>query len=99
MNIQYNEYMPTIEQIKAWILNKMKRKRWIGGRHTDIKNVRKGAPQNFYDQIDDSIKELIKEGTIILKITEYGKHVSLNPKLIKEINEFVQKHYTEKVFK
>ena len=91
--------MPTTEQIKAWVLNKMKRKRWIGGRHTDIKNIRKGAPPDFYVQIDDLIKELIKEGAIVLKITEYGKHVSLNPRLMKEINEFIQKYYTEEVFK
>jgi hypothetical protein len=90
--------MPTTEQIKAWILNKMKRKRLIGRRHTDIKNIRKGAPPNFYTQIDDSIKELIKEGVIILKITEYGKQVSLNPRLMKEINEFILKHYTEEIF-
>jgi len=90
--------MPTTGQMKSWILNKMKRKRWIGGRHTDVKNIRKGVPPNFYVQIDDLVKELIKEGIIILKVTEYGKHVSLNPRLMKEINEFVQRHYTEEVF-
>jgi hypothetical protein len=83
------------EQLKAWILNKMKRYRFIGGRHTDIKNIRKGAPPKFYSDIDDLVKELIKEGFVILKITAYGKHVSLNPGMMKEINEFIQRYYTE----
>lgn len=87
------------QQLKAWILNKMKRRRFIGGRHTDIKNIRKGAPQQFYSEIDDLLKELIKDGLVILKITEYGRHVSLNSKLMEEINEFIQKYYTKEIFK
>jgi len=86
------------ERLKAWILNKMKRKRFIGSRHTDVKNIRKGAPQEFYSEIDDHLKDLIKSGFVVVKITEYGKHVSLNPKFMKEINEFIQKYYTEEVF-
>jgi len=89
----------TKEQLKAWVLNKMKRKRFIGGRHTDIKNIRKGALQQFYSEIDDLLKELIAESLVILKLTEYGKHVSLNPGAMKEINDLIQRHYTEEVFK
>lgn len=98
MNIQYNEYMTTREQIKAWILNKLKRHRYIGGKHTDIRNIRKGAPPEFYSEIDDATKELIRDGIVVVKITAYGKHVSLNPRLMKEINEFIQKNYTEVMF-
>ena len=97
LNIHYIECMPAKEQMKAWILNKMKRKRFIGGSHTDIKNLRRGAPPDLYNQIDDIIKELVKENMIIIKITEYGKQVSLNPRLMKEVNEFIQKFYTEEV--
>lgn len=99
MNIQYNEYMPTKEQLKAWILNKMKRKRFIGGRHTNIKNIRKGAPPKFFEEIDSILGELIKKGVVLVKITEYGKHVSLNSRAMKEIDEFVKIHFTEEVFK
>jgi len=83
------------DQLKAWILNKMKRHRFIGG----IKNIRKGAPQSAYSEIDDLVKGLIKEGFILVKIAAYGRHVSLNPRLMKEVDEFIQKHYTEFVFK
>lgn len=91
--------MITDENLRAWILNKLKRHRYIGGKHTDIKNVRKGAPPRFYSQIDGIVNELIKEGIILVKITAYGKHVSLNPKLMREINELIQKRYTKAVFK
>jgi len=91
--------MPSKEQLKAWILNKMKRKRFIGGSHTDIKNIRKGAPQQFYSDIDSLLKELTREGFIILKITAYGRHVSLNVRAMKEINEFIQKYFTEEIFR
>ena len=90
--------MLTEEQLKGWILNKMKRYRLVGGKHTDIKNIRKGAPLNFYSEIDELVNELIKQGFIIVKVTSYGKHVSLNPRLLKDIDDFIQKHYTEETF-
>lgn len=91
--------MKTDNQIKAWILNKLKRHRYIGGRHTDIVNVRKGAPQKYYKQINKQVEKLIREGIIIIKVTAYGKHISLNPRLMKEINDFIQKYYTKTIFK
>ena len=90
--------MLTKEQLKGWILNKMKRYRLVGGKHTDIKNIRKGAPLNFYSEIDELVNELIKQGFITVKVTSYGKHVSLNPRLLKDIDDFIQKHYTEETF-
>jgi hypothetical protein len=90
--------MPTSEQVQAWILNKMKRQRLIGGKHTDIRNIRKGAPQQFYEQIDDELGKLIKEGLVSVKPTAYGKHVQLNPRALGEINERVRRHFTEQVF-
>ncbi len=86
------------EQLKAWVLNKLKRHRYVGGKHTDITNVRKGANPQNYSQIDDIVKDLIEAGSIFVKITSYGKHISLNPRLIKEIDEFVQKNFTQVTF-
>ena len=88
-----------IEQLRACVLNKLKRHRYIGGKHTDINNVRKGSDPKNYSEIEDIIKELIKSGNILVKITSYGKHVSLNPRLIKEIDEFIQRNFTEFVFR
>jgi hypothetical protein len=85
--------------LKAWVLNKLKRHRYIGGKHTDIVNISKGAPPKFHKQIDELVKELVRDGLILTKITSYGKHVSLNPNSLKTINEFIQKYYTDDIFK
>ncbi len=87
------------EWLKAWVLNKLKRHRYIGGKHTDMINIRKGADPKSYSEIEDIIKNLVKSGNILVKIASYGKHVSLNPRPIKEIDEFIQKNFTEVVFR
>ncbi|MBI2084037.1 MAG: hypothetical protein HYT70_00245 [Candidatus Aenigmarchaeota archaeon] len=86
------------EILMAWLLNKLKRHRYIGGKHTDTINVRKGADPQDYPEIEDIIKDLVKSGNILAKPTSYGKHISLNPRLIKEIDVFIQKHLTEVKF-
>jgi hypothetical protein len=89
----------TNEQIRAWILNKMRGHRFIGGRHTDVKNVRKGAPPKYYDIIDKQLDELRKNGMVVFYVKAGAKHVSLNQHMLNEINEFIRKNYTEKIFK
>jgi len=91
--------MTTNTQIKAWILNKLRNHRYIGGKHTDIKNIRKGTPPKFHFKIDKLMLELIKDGFITLSIKPYGKHISLNPYFSKKTNEFIQKYYTKIIFK
>ena len=84
--------------LKALVLNKLKRHRYIGGKHTDESNVRKGSDPKNYSTIEDILKSLIKSGHVLTKITSYGKHVSLNPRLIKEIDDFIQNHFTQVTF-
>jgi len=91
--------MTTDEQIKAWILNKMRSHRFIGGRHTDVKNIRKGAPQKYYDTIDKQLEELRKVGMVVFYVKAGTKHVSLNQHMLREINEFIRKNYTEMIFR
>jgi DNA-binding PadR family transcriptional regulator len=91
--------MTTDEQIKAWILNKMRSHRFIGGRHTDVKNIRKGAPQKYYDIIDKQLEELRKVGMVVFYVKAGAKHVSLNQHMLREINEFIRKNYTEMIFR
>jgi hypothetical protein len=91
--------MITDEQIKAWILNKMRSHRFIGGRHTDVKNIRKGAPPKYYDTVDKQLDKLRKNGMVVFYMKTGEKHVSLNQCMLKEINEFVKKNYTEVIFK
>ncbi len=99
MDIHNIEYMPTDEHLKAWVLNKLKRHRCIGGKHTEAKNVRKGAPPTCHEKIDDLLGQLIKRDRFVWaggKTRE--RHVSLYPHLLGEIDSFIRRHYVEAVF-
>ena len=69
--------------------------RW-GGRHTEIRNVRKGFPSHISGSkegqklIDKAIKELINDSWLLCKKSTGELHVSLNPRMKKEIMEFLK---------
>jgi len=62
----------------------------IGGKHTAIENLKKGFPKHVRGDVDDEVKELIREGFIIPKTTSYGLQVSLNPNMIPEIERILE---------
>ena len=78
------------EQAKGFIVKKMFQHGYIGGRHTDIENLKKGLPSHFKGLIKNIAKELIKEEIIISKHTSYGHHVSLNPRKREEIEKYLK---------
>ena len=78
------------EEVKAKILWRLYRRRYIGGKHTDINNLRKGFPKDKYDLVDEVIDELVREGFLLVKPTHYGKYVSLNPRRLKEIRNIIE---------
>ena len=90
--------MQTDDRLKAWILNKLKRHRLIGGRHTEDKNVRKGAPPACYEKIDELLEQLIKNRFVMATGKVHERHVSLHPRLLAEIDSFVRRHYVEVIF-
>ncbi len=67
------------EQLKGFIVKKLFQHGYVGGRHTDIENLKKGLPSHVKGDIKEAIQELIKEEILIPKPTSYGLHVSLNP--------------------
>ena len=79
------------DEVKIKILWRLYRHRFIGGKHTDIKNLRKGFPKDKYDLVDEAVNELIREGFLLVKPTHYGKHVSLNPRRLREIRSIIEK--------
>lgn len=68
--------------------------RW-GGKHTDIRNLRKGFPSCISSKkegqklIDKAIKELANDGWLLSKKSTGAIHVSLNPRMKKEIMNYV----------
>ena len=69
--------------------------RW-GGRHTEIRNLKKGFPSNVSNSkecqkfIDKVIKDLINDQWLLCKKSTGELHVSLNPRMKKEIMEFLK---------
>lgn len=61
----------------------------IGGKHTAVENLKKGFPSHRKGDVDDEVKELIRAGFILPKITNYGLQVSLNPRMIPEIERIL----------
>lgn len=69
--------------------------RW-GGKHTEVRNIKKGFPSHISNSkegqklIDKAIKELINDGWLLCKKSTGELHVSLNPRMKKEIMEFLK---------
>lgn len=78
------------EQLKGFIVKKLFHHNYIGGRHTDIENLKKGLPSHVKGDIKEATEELIKEEILITKPTSYGMQVSLNPRKREEIEKYVQ---------
>lgn len=79
------------DKVKATILYHLRRKKIIGGVHTPFDTLRRGFPSHLGREVNDSIKELIKQEWIITKPAPYGLQVSLNKDRLKEIEEFIKK--------
>ena len=73
--------------IRKAILKKLFRHRYIGGRHTEIRNAMKGFPPPLLKEVKEEIKNLIKEGYLLSKMSTGETHISLNPRKINEIRE------------
>ena len=69
--------------------------RW-GGKHTEVRNIKKGFPSHISNSkegqklIDKTIKELINDSWLLCKKSTGELHVSLNPRMKREIMEFLK---------
>ena len=71
--------------IKRAILKKLFRHRYIGGRHTEIRNAMKGFPPHLLKEVKKEIENLIKESYLLAKPSTGEIHISLNPRMMDEI--------------
>jgi hypothetical protein len=77
----------TIEKV---ILAKMYRHGYIGGKHTSEDNIPKSLPKHMHGDVKKTLKNLIRQGYIMPKITSYGLEVSLNSARISEIKQILE---------
>ena len=71
--------------IRKAILKKLFRHRYIGGRHTEIRNAMKGFPPPLLKEVKEEIQNLIREGYLLSKMSTGETHISLNPGMINDI--------------
>ena len=86
--------------VKKLILRKLIRSNIWGGKHTPISFVISGIPEIYRRNakgkkiIEKAVKELIVDEWILIFLKKTGKgseqHISLNPRKISEINEFIE---------
>jgi hypothetical protein len=76
--------------IEKFILAKMYRQGYIGGKHTSEDNIPKGLPRHMYGDVRKALKNLIRQGYVIPKTTSYGLEVSLNSARIDEIKQILE---------
>jgi len=79
------------EKIKATILFHLRRKKVIGGVHTPFDTVTKGFPSHIGKNVKKIAEDLIREGYVLKKITNYGLHIHLNKERLKEIEEIIKR--------
>jgi len=77
-------------QLKGFIVKKLFHHGYIGGRHTDIENLKKGLPSHVKGDVKEAAEELIREGILIPKPTSYGLHISLNPEEREKIEKYLR---------
>lgn len=87
--------------LKRLILQKLVRSNVWGGKHTPLDYVIKGVPEHYRNthqgkkKVENVLKELINDEWIIILAKRTGggsdSHVSLNPRKVSEIKQFLQK--------
>lgn len=87
--------MLTDDKIKGRIIRKLFRRGNWGASHTSFENLKKGFSQRDTGKqgskkVDKMGESLIKENLILSKPTGYGLEVSLNPKMIDRIQEYLE---------
>ena len=79
-----------ISKIEKTILQKMLFGCFIGGKHTSADNIPKGFARDERGEVKKALKNLIRDGYVMPKITSYGLEVSLNPRRLAEIYQLLR---------
>lgn len=88
------------DQTKATILFKLYRRGNWGGSHTAFENLKKGFKESELGKgglkrVEKMARELVRAGLIVLKPTNYGLQVSLNPRQNEAIIGIMKRYFPE----
>jgi len=90
--------MPDKDALKAHILYKLARHRRWGGKHTELVNVRTALPRECQHEAEKLARELANGGFLTWLPKTGQIHISLNPRMKKEIVAMVEKYLKEKIW-
>jgi len=89
--------------LKRLILQKLIRGNIWGGKHTPLDFIRNGIPDHYCHthkgqrMFEKVLKDLMNDGWIIILLKRTGKgsgdHISLNPRKISEIQQFLENQH------
>jgi len=98
--------MEDSEKIKQFILRSLMKKGKFGGAHTPVDNITHQLPDEVLNDkkgqksIEKALKELVNLGWVLVMKKRTGKgsdlHISINPRSIKEIHEYLVQAHTLK---
>lgn len=80
-----SNFRQLLTQTQLDILRRLYNDGKIGGSHTAIENLKKSVASHRRGSVEKEAKELVKMGYLLPKPTSYGMHVSLNPRMVGEI--------------
>ena len=69
------------------ILSKLLLHHYIGGKHTEVRNIMKGFPLSKHKEIEDIIRDLNNEGLLTIYPKTNELHCSLNPSRLVDIKK------------
>ena len=92
-------------RVKKLMVQKLIRANIWGGKHTPIDFLQKGIPEHYRNThqgqriVNQVLKELVNDEWMIVIIKKTGKgsdeHVSLNPRKVSEIKQFLEEVTSE----
>ena len=84
--------MKNISQVQAriYVIDKLLSGRYFGNHQVLSENLVKGKEKNK-KIIFDAVRFLANKGFLLMKRKHYGVHVSIDPKMSKELKEYLYK--------
>ena len=80
----------TQKQAELFILDYMIAKRLIGTKQTTFDNMVRHVPASDSKIVKEALEELIRKGFISTKRKHYGVHISLIPRRLEDIRDYIK---------
>ena len=78
------------EEIKGKVLHKLTRMGKFHHSHTAVEHLQKGFPGDVQGKVKAMVAELIREGILFTKPTNYGLQVSVNAEYRERIMRYIE---------